>query len=485
FDLSRRKILAGLGTIGVAGAGAGAGTMALFSDEETFDNNQLTAGQLDLAVEAEVYEYQGQANTGNRTFSGVQNGQSPTVRQSLSDVKPGDYSYGKFCFSLVDNPAYIWNGGELVSDSENGSPEPETESSPNGELADAIQVTLYYVNSDYDETSQGRPSQNSSIPSPGDSRHITEGTLREVLLQLRTGLPLTANMSADQAAFAGSSSQSAGFDNGDNCVAFAWEVPKSVGNEIQTDSVTFDVAFAAQQARNNPNPTNPFADAVLTSDATGGIRETDNWITARVSAGPTTVIDVDLDGAVYGNDDSVNQEVGDQPQGAADLPEWPSNENVYFLEANLDIDDDGIDEAANDDDFRVGYAAAQSGARANAITNSTAGASGAGGYIRRNTGGSNAGDPANRTDVAEEDVPGFTATESADQLSYTLVLDWSAIAGDSTGDTAELSSVPSAIQINEVFAGDGGEGVGASETTSDDGRESVDNVTGGSGTLSI
>ena len=50
FDISRRKALAALGTIGVASAGAGLGTSAYFSDQETFDNNQLTAGTLDLGV---------------------------------------------------------------------------------------------------------------------------------------------------------------------------------------------------------------------------------------------------------------------------------------------------------------------------------------------------------------------------------------------------------------------------------------------------
>jgi predicted ribosomally synthesized peptide with SipW-like signal peptide len=50
FELSRRKALAALGTVGVASAGAGLGTSAYFSDQETFENNQLTAGTLDMGV---------------------------------------------------------------------------------------------------------------------------------------------------------------------------------------------------------------------------------------------------------------------------------------------------------------------------------------------------------------------------------------------------------------------------------------------------
>jgi predicted ribosomally synthesized peptide with SipW-like signal peptide len=55
FDISRRKALAALGSIGVASAGAGLGTSAYFSDQETFENNQLTAGTLDMKVAATEY----------------------------------------------------------------------------------------------------------------------------------------------------------------------------------------------------------------------------------------------------------------------------------------------------------------------------------------------------------------------------------------------------------------------------------------------
>ncbi|WP_423751259.1 VWA domain-containing protein [Salinirarus marinus] len=59
FELSRRKALAALGTIGVASAGAGLGTSAYFSDQETFQNNQLTAGTLDMKVDWEEHYHDG------------------------------------------------------------------------------------------------------------------------------------------------------------------------------------------------------------------------------------------------------------------------------------------------------------------------------------------------------------------------------------------------------------------------------------------
>jgi len=55
MELSRRKILAGMGAVGAAGAAAGLGTSALFSDAEEFANNQITAGQLDLVMDWEEH----------------------------------------------------------------------------------------------------------------------------------------------------------------------------------------------------------------------------------------------------------------------------------------------------------------------------------------------------------------------------------------------------------------------------------------------
>jgi len=55
MELSRRKVLAGLGTIGVASAGVGLGTSAYFSDVETFTNNRLVAGSLDLTLDWEEH----------------------------------------------------------------------------------------------------------------------------------------------------------------------------------------------------------------------------------------------------------------------------------------------------------------------------------------------------------------------------------------------------------------------------------------------
>lgn len=348
FELSRRKALAGLGTIGLASAGAGLGTSAYFNDTESFDNNSLTAGQLDLAVQAEVYEYQGQANSGGQSFGPeVRNGDtSPTIRQQLTDVKPGDYSYGKFCFSIVDNPGYIWAGGELTASDENAVTEPEADASGennsettddldgDGELADAIEVTLFCVDHDYDPSEQSRPSTSSF------SDVVAQGSLREVLAQLQTGIPLDADPSTDgRDAFQGSTSQSAGFDNGDKCLAFAWEVPTSVGNEIQTDSVEFDIAFAAYQERHNDGSQQPFADATVSSDyfnPDGHANPTDGTVVTKVNFGEEIVA---LSFTFQDDDDGVDfLDTSDYP--ATNLPVMIDADDNGFTDFQLVWDPD-------------------------------------------------------------------------------------------------------------------------------------------------
>jgi predicted ribosomally synthesized peptide with SipW-like signal peptide len=472
-------MLGGIGAIGVASAGAGLGTTAFFSDSETFEDNTLTAGELDLFVHVDYLEDQGgyaQYSTPPGTFidgnvvGGADDGEPLSIE--IDDVKPGDSGEGTLCFSVVDNPAYMWICGELTATNENGQTEPEslvdtTGANPGegeGELADTMSVTLSYCTDDEEN--------GFTI-----GEEIVSGSLRDVMLVLRAGVPLYGNGMPDsplanRPTFEGVESPFTGdeINAAETCVCLSWEVPTSAGNGIQTDSVAFDFEFYAEQARHNDGTNNPCLefDTVLTTDLGSGVDRDDdeqadaegNWITAKVSSGSTTVIQVDLDGDMYG-------------AGNSGLGEWPSNATSYVLEANLDVDNDGLGETPNDD-FRLGFGGSNAGARVGGVANSTNGASGAGGYIRRNigTGGTN-----NRFDTAEEDITGFVVTESANQLRYTFVVDW-------TSQLPSLSGTPTQFVVNEVFAGDGGEGVGT-PNSSNDGREAIDTVTDGSGPLSV
>jgi predicted ribosomally synthesized peptide with SipW-like signal peptide len=183
--LSRRHILGGIGAIGVASAGAGLGTTAFFSDTESFENNTITAGELDLKMDYRM-TYRGgrgrlaeiQNNYPNATFvdedmeptdedTGVylldqvpsldryptadgwvrgansifnpETGEGEGFRREdlvdagdldealirLDDVKPGDYGEVTFSTHLYDNPGYMWISGALTANDQNGYNDPE------------------------------------------------------------------------------------------------------------------------------------------------------------------------------------------------------------------------------------------------------------------------------------------------------------------------------------------------------------------------
>jgi Ca-activated chloride channel family protein len=185
FELSRRKALAALGTIGAASAGAGLGTSAFFGDQETFENNQLTAGELDLKVDwQQTYNGNPVNAFPDKNGDGVQEPiktrqeladeaglpiDSPSVETmfrnqfadipddwarpliELEDVKPGDSGQITFSFHLFDNPGYLWLLGSKRRDTDNGQTEPEADdpnepSDPDasGELDEVVEVTVWY-----------------------------------------------------------------------------------------------------------------------------------------------------------------------------------------------------------------------------------------------------------------------------------------------------------------------------------------------------
>jgi len=206
LTLSRRKALAALGSVGVASAGAGLGTSAYFSDQETFENNELTAGTLDMKVAWD--EHYSDWMDGEAAVAEMPNGGTPTFRLppgtvdggdaielvvddgpgflnatrqeqgngglyggaadlctdadadatgapliDLADVKPGDFGFGLFRFQLCDNPGKLWLTGGLESAAEAGQTEPEADDPDEYgdagatnpalvELLDAIQVAF-------------------------------------------------------------------------------------------------------------------------------------------------------------------------------------------------------------------------------------------------------------------------------------------------------------------------------------------------------
>ncbi|QKY16514.1 VWA domain-containing protein [Halorubrum sp. CBA1229] len=193
IGLSRRKVLAGLGAVGVASAGAGLGTTAYFNDTESFQGNTLTAGELDLKLDYKSTYLGGPGRLDDVVDMGYPDAEdlgdgrylldqapSPADMQAwedlvtgeefdfcspeadeflvngdgipiftLDDVKPGDSGEVTISIHICDNPAYLYLAGELTENAENGQSEPELAAEGEdtdgiGELADAIEVCVWY-----------------------------------------------------------------------------------------------------------------------------------------------------------------------------------------------------------------------------------------------------------------------------------------------------------------------------------------------------
>jgi len=255
LTLSRRKLLGSLSAVGLASAGAGLGTTAYFSDEESFTNNTFTAGELDLAVD--YFSSVDQGTTSSST-SGELNGS--TYSFEIDDVKPGDSGTLAFCPKLIDNAGWLWVGSESgLTDFENGLSDPEmavdsTGGDPgegNGELGDAIDVTVSYC--------ENVSLSNGSVTADEirELNNPSEYTLGDLGSDLNFGFLLDGDTGTSGIQPYPSSTGSD--DQAGPCLCIEWDVPTDVGNEIQTDSIELGVQFQVIQRRHNPDPVNPFA----------------------------------------------------------------------------------------------------------------------------------------------------------------------------------------------------------------------------------
>jgi predicted ribosomally synthesized peptide with SipW-like signal peptide len=185
-------MLAGLGAVGLASAGAGLGTSAYFSDTEQLSGNSLTAGTLDLKLDYKATYAGGAGRLSDiqETYPDAQDlgdgvylldqAPSPADMQewedlvqgeqfdfcspeadeflvngdgipvfTLDDVKPGDTGEVTISIHICDNPAYLQLVGAITENLERGQNDPELAAEGEdtdgiGELADEIQVCVWY-----------------------------------------------------------------------------------------------------------------------------------------------------------------------------------------------------------------------------------------------------------------------------------------------------------------------------------------------------
>lgn len=143
--LSRRKALAGIGTIGAATALGGVGTYAQFTDTEG-DSVTFSAGGIDGTVRY------GASYNGNSIQEFDSGYSQPTLQNveydddgvglnfDLTDVKPGDYGCFSFGIEVEDNPAWVAACIEYENDSDGTVWQPEVEEDGDLEWGQSVQT---------------------------------------------------------------------------------------------------------------------------------------------------------------------------------------------------------------------------------------------------------------------------------------------------------------------------------------------------------
>ncbi len=240
IGLSRRRVLGGLGAIGIASAGAGIGTTAYFSDQENFLGNTLTAGTLAVSVTQRIKNVdQDGIGPDEQAWSDAGEGEAVVTTDPIviEDAKPGD-SY-EVCWEveLEGNPGFAKatvddvtdeTGAEVgtVSASDLYDVDDDDDMVTIGEAADAV-ATLTLCDED-----TGEPT--------GDVLEIFSGSLGDLLSTLAAGLAVPS----DEDAFCHDTECPV-----ELCVEI--DIPTGVGNELQGASSSFDLSVYAEQCRHN------------------------------------------------------------------------------------------------------------------------------------------------------------------------------------------------------------------------------------------
>lgn len=317
FNLSRRKALGAIGSIGVATTLGGLATSAQFTDSEK-QSYTFSAGAVDgtLAYSANYNGNQVKSMDGGiQSYDNVGDGSGVGTSLHLTDVKPGDY--GSFLFELTvkGNPAWVascvgyknnhdWNQYEPEMDAEDeltghefdGSHTDEEIANGKGELAENILLIPFYDSDDssvfFDSGgSTGYPGDGGATassfwsnaegdhtaPVSGDN-YLQPRTLKDISENVEalntkqwngdshTTIPAPDGSTADpgcvflDGAQAGGSSsdntrKASALEPGDTLYfGYDWHLPFDVGNAAQGDKVDIQLGFNFLQQRHTDAP---------------------------------------------------------------------------------------------------------------------------------------------------------------------------------------------------------------------------------------
>jgi predicted ribosomally synthesized peptide with SipW-like signal peptide len=216
FDLTRRKVLGGLATVGAASAAAGAGTFALFSDTESSTDNVIQAGTLDLKAE------DGDSAVTTFDLSTKAPGDSGTARTNVSNAGSLD---GYLAFTV----------GDATNTEPTPRPDPEKNADPDleggtstGELGKWLSLEMGFVG---DGNSLGSDAAVDGYLTGSGSPFPNTGGMEKVRFNDNEKLPATDGSGND----------------GKRDFVVEWEIDEDAGNEIQGDEVEVDLTFELMQ----------------------------------------------------------------------------------------------------------------------------------------------------------------------------------------------------------------------------------------------
>lgn len=251
---NRRTILAGLGAVGAVALGSRAVLGAQppythFTYAQTDGESQRLSVSWYETYNGEFQEAQGGSSESNVTTVTdpaqeplyVDQASGPIL--TLGNIMPGDA--GSVVIGLLaesvpteDAGMDVWFRPVLTSNLENGVNEPESHAAgedddgsgtSDGELADALEVVLY--------RDDGFVGGCDGKLWPTDTV-LASGSMATSFDSLAAGVNLT-----DGRCLA---------EGERRCLGFTWRLPSTTGNHVQSDSVTFDLAFEGVSCGETP-----------------------------------------------------------------------------------------------------------------------------------------------------------------------------------------------------------------------------------------
>jgi len=220
-----KKILLSLLLISSVAILSLAASGAFFSDTERSTGNVFQAGAIDLKVDSEC-TYNGAPSSQCGTW--LLKDLEPTIDKFFNfiDIKPGDWGENTISLHVYNNDAWVCAEVSGLANLDNTQTEPESLVDTNGlvtgELQDALEMTIW------------RDLDCDNILDSGESILVTGHPVNGVLpvYDSNTGTgALPGNTTA--------------------CLGVSWNLPPETGNEVQTDSLTGNISFYVEQARNN------------------------------------------------------------------------------------------------------------------------------------------------------------------------------------------------------------------------------------------